>query len=132
MEKICLYILADHYNHEIYKTAFKNKNDAVCCLKTLSEKFTLWKTLPIFDHTDTKAYYVSYSYSEELNGDKEIFGVSCSIHISPSKTILYVSDLCLKEITSDNIVYKTNDLNNVTIRDDDGYYHFCIKSIDIV
>lgn len=133
MENIRLFVLVNRNGKGIYKTAFRDKERAINELKTLpSGMFILHHTQPIFSNTDCKAYYTTHLYSETLNGDKEIFGVTLSRCISPTKSRLYCMDPCLKEITSDIIVHQTTDLNRITIKDIDGYYHFRIRSIDIV
>lgn len=132
MEKIRLYILCNRDGKGIYKTAFKNKEIAIRWLKVLQGRYILRQTMPIFNPTDTKAYYATYSYSEVLGGNTEIFGVTLSKYISPTKERLYTTDPCIKEISKDDILYQSNDLNFMTINDDNGYYHFHIESIDIV
>ena len=132
MEYICLWILTNRDGKGIYKTAFRNRNDAIAHLKLFPNKFIAHRTRPIFTYADQKAYYATHSYSKELDGNKELFGVTLSRYVSPTKSRLYATDPCIKDITSDNIIDQSNDWNKITIRDTDGYYHFRIRSIDIV
>lgn len=127
-EKHYVYFLATRDGSRgIYHTAFHNRDKALAQLKSLPKgRFYITRT-SIIGSTASKAFYATVSFSETIDGKKEVFARS---RLHPTKN--HLKENYILEDPEAGILHETKHENAILIEMDDGFYHYHIKSVKII